>query len=127
MVDAVSANLPPVLPASSQATGISDSTAAPAATAPVLPGQKTGSESGAGSGQSRNKEFDNKALDQIAARLVDFDSRLAISRDTVIQRFIYKFVNPNNGQVLHQYPQPMTLDSLHAIAEAYKRFLDEHA
>ena len=125
MVDAVSANLPPVLRAPGATTAAADSATMPAlpgqsAAPPVLPGQKD-----AGGGKS--KEFDNKALDQIASRLVALDSRLAISRDEVIQRFIYKFVNPDNGKVVQQYPGQMTLDSLHAMEEAYKRFLDEHA
>lgn len=127
MVDAVSASLPPVLPASGATTPTTDSAAATAlpgqavTAAPALPGQKSATD------QPKNKEFDNKALDKIAARLVSLDSRLAISRDDVIQRFIYKFVNPDNGKVIQQYPEQMTLDTLHAMEEAYQRFLDEHA
>jgi len=29
--------------------------------------------------------------------------------------------------VVQQYPQPMTLDSMHAMAEEYQRFLNKHA
>ena len=72
----------------------------------AAPDQKAGPDTG-----KKSKEFDNHALDQIAARLVSLNSRLAISHDSVIQRFIYKFVNPDNGKVVQQYPQQMTLDS----------------
>lgn len=119
MVDAVSASLPPALPAIGGATGAPAS--APAPVQSVAPGQKTGPD------PAKGKEFDNHALDQIAARLVALNSRLSISHDSVIQQFIYKFVNPDNGKVLQQYPQQMTLDTLHAMEEAYKRFLDERA
>jgi uncharacterized FlaG/YvyC family protein len=122
MVDAVSASLPPALPAIGAATGAAVSAPAPVSVPGITPSQKPESDTG-----KKSKEFDNHALDQIAARLVALDSRLAISHDSVIQRFIYKFVNPNNGKVVQQYPQQMTLDSLHAMAEAYKRFLDERA
>ncbi|MFZ1991043.1 MAG: flagellar protein FlaG [Alphaproteobacteria bacterium] len=127
MVDAVSASLPQVLPASGATTPTSDSAIAQAlpgqavTPAPTLPGQKSTAD------QTKSKEFDNKALDKIASRLVALDSRLAISRDDVIQRFIYKFVNPDSGKVVQQYPQQMTLDSLHAMAEEYQRFLDRQA
>ena len=127
MVDAVSANLPPVLPASGATTPATDSAAAPAlpgqavAPTPTLPGQNSSND------QPKSREFNNHSLDKIAARLVALDSRLAISRDDVIQRFIYKFVNPDSGKVVDQYPQPMTLDTLHAMEEAYQRFLNEHA
>ena len=121
MVDAVSASLPPVLPAPGATTPSSDSPPAQVAPAPSLPGQGTSTN------QQKNKEFDNKALDKIAARLVSLDSRLAISRDDVIQRFIYKFVNPDSGKVIQQYPEQMTLDTLHAMEEAYQRFLDKQA
>ena len=119
MVDAVSASLPPVLPASGATTPATDS-----APVPALPGRGAPAPAPA---PPKSKTFDNKSLDQIASRLVALDSRLAISRDDVIQRFIYKFVNPDNGKVIQQYPGQMTLESLHAMEEAYKRFLDEHA
>jgi uncharacterized FlaG/YvyC family protein len=119
MVDAVSAGLPPAYPAPS--AGAPDLAPAPqTASEPALPGQ-------AGPDGRRSTELSDQTLDQIAARLVALDSRLAISHDSVIERFIYKFVNPNNGKVLQQYPQKMTLNTMYAMEEAYQRFLDEHA
>ncbi len=119
MVEAVSASLSHTYPAPS-AGAPSGSVPASQPPVPALPGQATPDS-------KKSKEFGDHALDQIASRLVTADSRLAISRDDVIQRFIYKFVNPNDGKVVKQYPQKMTLNTMYAMEEAYKRFLDEHA
>ena len=83
--------------------------------------------SGPPSSRSADSPFDNKSLDKIASRLVSPDSRLAISQDNVIQRFIYKFVDKSNGNVIRQYPQPAVVESLHAIAASIERFLDKRA
>ena len=118
MVDAVSATSPGyVASGSTPAAAAAPASQAPPVTAPN--GQTTSDE-------KKDAELSDKALDQIASRLMTPESRLAISRDSVVQRFIYKFVNPDNGKVLQQYPQKMTLNTMYAMEEAYKRFMDEH-
>lgn len=109
MVGAVSAGLPPVHAAPSASAPDSRSVQTRSAPATSLPIQ-------ANPGNKKVSELSDETL----------NSRLAISRDNVIQRFIYKFVNPNSGKVVQQFPQKMTLDTMYAMEEAYRRFLDEH-
>ena len=77
--------------------------------------------------KTSDRSFDDKALDKIAQRLVTPDSRLAISQDESIRRFIYKFVNKSNGDVIRQYPHPRVLESMHAMEEMREHFLDTQA
>ena len=119
MVDAVSATSPGYVASGTTPTTptVSDSQAPPV----TAPNGQTKSD------DKKNADLSDKALDQIASRLMTPESRLAISRDSVVQRFIYKFVNPDNGKVVQQYPQKMTLNTMYAMEEAYKRFMDERA
>ena len=121
MVEAVSANALPLSPARERAPSDSKGpgmgTAPPQGAGPRPPDQRTGE---AGS-------FDEQTLDKIAARLVTLDSRLAISQDDFIRRFIYKFVDTGNGDVIRQYPHEKVVESLHAMEEARERFVDKQA
>lgn len=68
-----------------------------------------------------------KALQKMLSPLIPADAHLAISQDEFISRFIYKFIDPNNGKTLRQYPQSMVVQSLHAMEQGVQRFLDEKA
>jgi uncharacterized FlaG/YvyC family protein len=120
MVEAVTSDVLPTLPkerAPSDPSEQSASAATPESAQPKAPEKRKG-EPGA---------FDNKTLDKIAARLVTPDSRLAISQDDFIRRFIYKFVNVDNGDVIRQYPHERVVETLHAMEKARERFVDQRA
>ena len=120
MVEAVTNNVLPVGAAPQRSSDNSSSNPSSAPTPSSDSGQPKPSP-------VKNSSFDNSELDKIAGRLVTPDSRLAISHDNVIERFIYKFVDKSNGSVLRQYPAPMVVDSLHTIVSSIQRFLDKRA
>src|SRR5262245_59300269 len=123
MVELVSANSAVTVTAPAS-TPASDGSTAPTPAAPQPGGDK---QARAQDGSKADNNFDNKALDKIAQRLVTPDSRLAISEDNFIRRFIYKFVDKTNGDVIRQYPHPRVVESLHAIEEMRERFVDTEA
>lgn len=63
----------------------------------------------------KDAAFDEQMLDRIAQRLIKRDPGLAIERDDVVRRYIYRFFDSEDGKLVRQFPVEKVLATMRAL------------
>lgn len=64
------------------------------------------------------KAIDERALDRMALRLVKRDPGLAIEKDDVVRRYVYRFFDAESGDQIRQFPADKVLETMRALRQA---------
>ncbi len=64
------------------------------------------------------KTIDERALDRMALRLVKRDPGLAIEKDDVVRRYVYRFFDAESGDQIRQFPADRVLETMRALRQA---------
>jgi hypothetical protein len=65
--------------------------------------------------------IDERTLDRIALRLYKRDPGLSIEKDEIVRGYIYRFVDPESGNQVGQFPADKVLETMRALHEISDR------
>jgi uncharacterized FlaG/YvyC family protein len=104
---------PPVSAAQEGAPGAASGASAPAVDAPLA------------ADAQKEDDFDERMLDRMALRLVKRDPGLAIERDEIVRRYIYRFLDVDSGDQIRQFPTERVLETMRALRAVSDRLTNE--
>jgi len=113
-------NLGPIEPGISAATppaGARPETPASAGADPAVATAKS-AEPPLEERERRAEAIDEQALDRMALRLIKRDPGLAIEKDDVVRRYVYRFFDAESGDQIRQFPADRVLETMRALRQA---------
>jgi uncharacterized FlaG/YvyC family protein len=69
--------------------------------------------------------IDEPTLDRMALRLYKRDPGLSIEKDEIVRGYVYRFVDPESGDQVGQFPADKVLETMRALHEIAERLSTE--
>jgi uncharacterized FlaG/YvyC family protein len=89
--------------------------AAPTVSADAQASAAEGTNGNSSVQKRKDDAYNERVLDQMALRLVKRDPGLAIEKDDVLERYVYQFLDRDDGKLVRQFPAAQILETVRAL------------